>query len=133
MIQSILNSQMEESDEYWGLNQKCNLALQEADVRFAGIINRMGKIVAGGFKKGVKPLVDDAELQKLYLELALRVSMRQEFDYCLGPVKYSASYRENAIVMSFPLDSNILLVSVEPHVQIDAMANKIMRIIGLRL
>lgn len=122
---------MEKANEYWALDQKCKLVLQEDDVRFAGIISRMGKIVAGGFKKGTTPFVDDAELQRLYLELALRVSMRQEFDYCLGPVKYSASKREKAILMSFPLDSNILLVSVDPNLQIDKTANKIMKIIGL--
>lgn len=124
-------SQMGKTNEYWTLNQKCNLVLQEDNVRFAGIVNRMGKLVAGGFKNGIEPLVDDAELQKMYLELALRVSMRQEFDYCLGPVKYTVSKREKTTVMSFPLDSNILLVSIEPSIPIDMMANKIMKIIGL--
>lgn len=123
--------QIEKTNEYWILSQKCDLILQEDNIRFAGIINKMGRVVAGGFKKGIEPLVGDAELQKLYLELALRVSMRQEFDYCLGPVKYSASVREKAILMSFPLNSNILLVSLEPHTQMDIMANRIMKLIGL--
>ncbi|MGQ0605519.1 MAG: DUF6659 family protein [Candidatus Nitrosotenuis sp.] len=122
---------MEKTNEYWPLGQKCNLLLQDEKIRFAGIINKMGKLVAGGFKKETSPLVDDAELQKLYLELALRVSMRQEFDYCLGPVKYSASHREKATLMSFPIGTNILLVSTEPNLQIDATANKIMKTIGL--
>lgn len=121
---------MEKSNEYWILNQKCSLVLQEDNVRFAGIINKMGKFVAGGFRKGIEPLVEDAAMQKMYLELALRVSMRREFDYCLGPVKYTVSRREKTTVISFPLDSNILLVSAEPFIQIDTMTNKIMKIIG---
>lgn len=126
-----MNSQMEKTNEYFILDQKCKMLLQEDEIRFAGIINRMGRSVAGGSKKGIATLVDDAELQKMYIELALRVSMRQEFDYCLGPVKYCASRREKALVISFPLNSNILLVSAEPGTNIDKVANKIMKIVGL--
>jgi hypothetical protein len=67
----------------------------------------------------------------MYLELALRVSMRQEFDYCLGPVKYSTSRREKVTLLSFPIGSNILLVSAEPTVQTDIIAGKIMKIMGI--
>jgi hypothetical protein len=66
------------------------------------------------------------------MELALRVSMRKDFDYSLGPVKYTASRRQKAIMMSFPINSNVLLISAEPAVDIDKLANKIMKIIGLQ-
>ena len=39
--------------------------------------------------------------------------MRREFDHVLGPVKFAMSYREKAIVMSFPIDENVLLISAE--------------------
>lgn len=126
-----MNIQMEKTNEYWIYDQKCKKLLDEDEIRFAGLINSMGRLVAGGFKAGVNPLEDDAERQKMYMELALRVSMRKEFDYSLGPVKYTASRREKAIMMSFPLDSNVMLVSAEPNVDIDKTANKIMKIIGL--
>ena len=122
---------MEKTNEYWIYDLKCKKLLEEDEIRFAGLINSMGRLVAGGFKAGVNPLEDDAERQKMYMELALRVTMRKEFDYSLGPVKYTASRREKAIMMSFPLDSNVMLVSAEPNVDIDKTANKIMKIIGL--
>ena len=122
---------MEKTSEYWIYDQKCKKLLEEDEIRFAGLINGLGRLVAGGFKTGVNPLEDDAERQKMYMELALRVSMRKEFDYTLGPVKYTASRREKAIMMSFPLDSNVMLVSTEPNVDIDKTAKKIMKIIGL--
>jgi hypothetical protein len=92
----------------------------------------MGHLVAGGFKPGVTPLEDEAERRKTYMELALRVSMRKDFDYSLGPVKYAASRREKAVVLSFPLNSNVLLVSAEPDVDIDKTAKKIMNLVGLQ-
>ena len=127
-----MSTQKEKKGEYWLFDQKCNRLLQDEEVRFAGFINSMGRLVAGGFKDGVIPLEDEAERQKMYMELALRVSMRKDFDYSLGPVKYSASRRQKAVVISFPINSNVLLVSAEPTVDIDKFANKIMKIIGLQ-
>ncbi|HET6457786.1 MAG TPA: DUF6659 family protein [Nitrosopumilaceae archaeon] len=127
-----MSTQKEKTDEYWLFDQKCKNLLQDNEIRFAGCINSMGRLVAGGFKDGIKPLEDEAERQKMYMELALRVSMRKDFDYSLGPVKYSASRRQNAVMISFPINSNVLLVSAEPTVDIDKFANKVMKIIGLQ-
>ena len=117
--------------EYKIFQQKCDRLLQEDEIRFEGLINGMGRLVAGGFKKGVSPLEDDAERQKMYMELALRVSMRMEFDYSLGKVKYSASRREKSVMMSFPISNNVLLISAEPDVDIDNTAKKVMKMCGL--
>jgi len=122
---------LQKSHEYTIFQEKCDRLLKEDEIRFAGLINKMGRLVAGGFKKGINPLEDDAERQKMYMELALRVSMRMEFDYSLGRVKYSASRREKAVMMSFPINNNVLLVSAEPDVDIDKTAKKIMRLCGL--
>ena len=95
-------SQMEKSNEYYAFEQKCQNLLKESEIRFAGLISPMGHLVAGGMKKDLKPLEDDADMRKLYMELILRVSTRQEFDQTLGVVNYSASRREKAVVLSFP-------------------------------
>ena len=128
----VMSAQKEKAEEYLIFDQKCTLLLQEDEIRFAGFINSMGRLVAGGFKEGITPLEDEAERQKMYMELALRVSMRKDFDYSLGPVKYTASRRQKAVVISFPINSNVLLISTEPTVDIDKLANKIMKIIGLQ-
>ncbi len=127
----MMSTQNEKLSEYRLFEEKCERLLLDDSIRFAGLINSMGRLVAGGFKKGIAPLEDEADRQKMYMELALRVSMRKDFDYSLGPVKYSASRREKAVMMSFPINNNVLLVSAEPHVNIDTLANKIMKTIGL--
>jgi len=101
--------------------------LKEPEIRFAGVINPMGNLVAGGMKKGLTLLEDAEDRRKMYMELVLRVTMRKEFDYSLGEVKYTASRRKNVVVMSFPLDNEILFVSAESHVDIDKTAQKIMQ------
>ncbi len=120
----------QKSHEYSVFQQKCDVLLKEDEVRFAGLINNMGKLVAGGFKKGISPYEDEAERQKMFMELALRVSMRMEFDYSLGPVKYSASRREKVVMMSFPVNNNVLMISADPSVDIEKFSQKVLKIIG---
>jgi Family of unknown function (DUF6659) len=124
-------SQVEKSNEYYAFEQKCQNLLKEPEIRFAGLISPMGHLVAGGMKKDMKPLEDDADMRKLYMELILRVSTRQEFDQSLGKVDYSASRRSKAVVMSFPIDNKVLLVSANTDVDIDATAKKVKKIAGL--
>jgi len=66
----------------------------------------------------------------MFMELALRVSMRMEFDYSLGPVKYSASRREKVVMMSFPINNNVLMISTKTSIDIDEFAQKVSKIIG---
>ena len=124
-------SQVEKSHEYALFQKKCDALLQEPEIRFAGLINHMGHLVSGGMKKDIVPLEDEADQRKMYMELILRVTMRREFDYSLGPVKYSASRREKAVVISFPIGNKVLLVSTEPNVNIDDTAKKVMKISGI--
>jgi len=124
-------STISKSSEYSIFQQKCDILLLEDEIRFAGLINSMGRLVAGGFKEGIIPLEDEADRQKMYMELALRVSMRMEFDYSLGPVKYSSSRREKAVMMSFPINNNVLMISAETTVDIEQLAKKIMKVCGL--
>lgn len=124
-------SQVEKSSEFYAFEQKCQNLLKEPEIRFAGLISPMGHLVAGGMKKGLKQLEDDADMRKLYMELILRVSTRQEFDQSLGVVDYSASRREKAVIMSFPIGNKVLLISVNPDVNIDETAKKVKKIAGI--
>lgn len=117
--------------EQTALEQKCDTLLKESEIRFVGLINPMGRLVAGGFKSCIDSPEDEAERQKMYMELVLRVSMRKDFDYCLGKVRYSASRREKAVMMSFPIGSFVLLISAEPNVSIDKTADKIIKTLDL--
>ena len=65
-------------------DQKCKLLLKEPNVRFAGVIDKMGNFISGGFNEGIKPLEDETEMRKMFMEVALRVATRSEFDQSLG-------------------------------------------------
>ncbi|MFB5645870.1 MAG: DUF6659 family protein [Nitrosopumilaceae archaeon] len=110
--------------------QKCSALLNEPEIRFAGVIDKMGNLIAGGMKDGIKPFEDETVQKKMFMEVALRVVTRSEFDQYLGEVEYSASRRKNVVVFSFPVEKNILLLSAEKHADIDETAKKVLRILN---
>jgi len=120
-------SKMENSEHLEKYQKQCKKILSEPEIRFAGIISEMGKLIAGGFKTGIVPLEDDSERQTLYMELALRVATRREFDSSMGRVKYSASRREKVVMLSFPLKDCILMVVAETNLNIDRLAYRIIK------
>jgi hypothetical protein len=36
-------------------------------IRFVGIVNKSGEVIAGGFQKGVEPLLEGEDKQELYV------------------------------------------------------------------
>ncbi len=107
----------------------CELAKKaNSNVRFAGIINSRGRLIAGGMIPSKKRLGDRKRDEMLYMELALRVKMRSEFDDDLGKVKFSMSFREKLIVMSFPMENDVLMVSLEKKTQFENIAHSILKL-----
>ena len=109
--------------------QKLDEIFEEKDIRFAGFVDIDGNLIKGKFREGIIPFETDEEQQKIFRELAYRVSTRKHFDYSMGSVKYSASRRERLVMMSFPLKNSILLITTEPNVNIDRIAYRIIQIL----
>ena len=108
----------------------CTLSQKiDSKVRFAGVINSKGRLIAGGMAPSKKRLGDRKRDEMLYMELALRVKMRREFDDDLGKVKFSMSFREKLIVMSFPIENDVLMVSMERKTQFEKISFKILKLV----
>ena len=101
----------------------------DGKIRFAGVINSKGRLVAGGMSQSKTRLGDRKRDEMLYMELALRVKMRSEFDDDLGKVKFSMSFREKLIVMSFPIKNDVLMVSMESKTQFEKIAFNILKLV----
>jgi len=102
----------------------------DPNMRSARVINNRGHLVAGGMKKGMMPLENEKQDEMMFMEIALRVRMRHEFDKEFGSVHFSLSYREKVIIYSFPLpDENVLLVSSSIEADFGKIPFKILKII----
>lgn len=98
-------------------------------IKFVGVINERGRLVASKIKKHVH-LVNQKDEEMLFMELALRVRMRQEFEDRLGKVKYSMTVREGNIGMNFPIKTDFLYVATEPNVNLIELPLKIIQTIN---
>jgi hypothetical protein len=86
------------------------------DIRYAGVIDDAGTLVAGGMRKGIDSITDQTN-EELYLaQTALRKSMRQRFDESLGRARFAYVEREKISMLTFYMDGHTLVVTVEPNV-----------------
>jgi hypothetical protein len=110
--------------------EKCNHLLEESEIRFAGIVDKDGKLIAGGFKEGIVPYENDETKLQAFFEFVSKASIRKEFDESLGPINYIAARRDKAVLVSFPfpITQILLLISAEPTVNIESLAKKVIQI-----
>ena len=107
-----------------------NVFAIDPTIRFAGVINKMGKLVAGGMREGLSPLESVKDMNKLYVEMALRAAMRQEFDKEFGPTLYSFSEREKIKIATFPMkQGHFLLISMEKGKPHDKIISRILELV----
>lgn len=117
---------MPESD----LEKLCDrIFAADRSIRFAGVIDKMGTLVAGGMRKGIKPLEPREDRRKLYIEYALRNAMRSEFDQEYGKTIYAMSEREKIKIATFPYGDHLILISIEKKAQHDKIIGKILKLL----
>lgn len=91
------------------------------DIRYAGVIDDTGLLIAGGMRKGIDSVVDQTN-EELYLaQTALRKSMRQRFDESMGRARFAYVEREKISMLTFYMEKFTLLLSIEPNVDSHAV------------
>ena len=119
---------MENVEKFEKICQK--IVKLDPKMRSARLINSRGHLISGGMKEGLLSLEAQKQDEMMFMELALRVRMRHEFDKEFGEVHFSMSYRDKVIVMSFPLtDDDVFLISCEKDADFSKLAFKILKII----
>jgi hypothetical protein len=86
-------------------------------IRYAGIIDETGSLIAGGMRHGIDSIVDQPS-EELYLtHTALRKSMRERFDDTMGKARFVYVEREKLSLLTFYLDKKMLLITLEPNLE----------------
>ena len=87
--------------------QLCNEILGlDNSIRFVGLANKMGTLVAAKFRRGLKPLLTKEELESYTIKAALRMKTRGDYESSLGKVIYTFALYEKVKRVSIGLDSN---------------------------
>ena len=128
LIFVIMSEQNEASLQLY--DKKCKKLCEEPEIRFAGIINKEGRLLLGGFKEGITPYENDETKLQAFYNFVSKASIRKEFDESLGPINYIAARRDKAVLVSFPfpISQILLLISAEPNLNIENLAKKVVDI-----
>jgi len=108
----------------------CYSLLELDDVRFAGVISKLGNLVSSQFNSKIEPIETIEKRQKMYMQMALEIAMRKEFDSSLGEIEYISTKRKNVLMISIPVNDDLLLVSASPNTSTQKIVNYVSRIIS---
>jgi hypothetical protein len=99
------------------LNKLCErvFALND-DIRYAGVIDSTGTLIAGGMRRGIDSIVNETDEELFLTHTALRKSMRERFDASMGRARFAYVEREKMSVLTFYMADKMLLVTLEPNV-----------------
>jgi hypothetical protein len=91
--------------------QICSQVLElDISIRFAGIANNMGTLIAYRLRKGIVPLLDEGELQNSIMKTVLRMKTREDYESKLGDVIYTFTLYKRVKRASIPLEHPDLAV-----------------------
>ena len=116
----------ETKSDFTDYDDKCQKILEDPEILYAGLLDGLGSLLAGGYKQGTCSRLTDDQHQTICTELASRVTKRKKFNSELGNVKYSASRRDRVVIMSFPIIDKVVMILAEPHINIDRFAFRIL-------
>jgi hypothetical protein len=105
------SSMSSSSVPYAYAKQICGKVLElDVSIRFAGIANNMGTLIAYKLRKGVVPLLDEGELQNSIMKTVLRMKTREDHESKLGDVIYTFALYKRVKRANIPLDHPDLAV-----------------------
>jgi hypothetical protein len=82
----------------------CKEILQwDNSIRFAGIANNLGSLVATAYRNGLTPLMDKQETSHYAIQAVLRAATREDFESKIGMMEYSIGKYERLIRATIPI------------------------------
>jgi small-conductance mechanosensitive channel len=95
----------------------CNEILElDNSIRFVGIANKMGKLVAAEFNPGVEVLLTREEIEANAINAVLRMRTREDYEQKLGKTIYTFALYEKvkrASIALYQQDYSLLMISFD--------------------
>jgi len=82
----------------------------DSGIRYAAVQNNAGKIITGGFRENITPILNDEDLQMMHYYASQRWQTRKNIEHKLGSAKYAFAEYDEIKRISFPIDEKHLLM-----------------------
>ncbi|MGH9989923.1 MAG: hypothetical protein ACREAS_05740, partial [Nitrososphaera sp.] len=94
--------------------QECsNILAISPRIRYAGIINKFGRTLAGGLRKGVVPLLKPDEARNEHFIEATRNQLRKNFEKSIGQEVYTLTENEKVKIITMSSEEYFYYVTVD--------------------
>ena len=79
--------------------------IQQLDnsIRFVGIANNLGRLIATAYRKGLTPLMNEQETSHYAIQVVLRAATREDFESKIGRLEYSMGKYERLMRATVPI------------------------------
>ena len=94
--------------------QKCsNILAISPRIRYAGIMNKFGRTLAGGIRKGVVPLLKQDEARNEYFIEATRNQLRKNFEKSIGKTEYTFTENEKVKILTISSEDHFYYITMD--------------------
>ena len=94
-------------------------------IRYAGIMNKFGRTMAGGLRKGVVPLLRQDEARNEYFIEATRNQLRKNFERSIGKTEYTFTENQKVKILTIASEEYFYYITMDK----DTPANEVAKII----
>jgi hypothetical protein len=93
---------------------KCsNILAISPRIRYAGIVNKFGRTMAGGLRKGVVPLLKQDEARNEYFIEATRNQLRKNFERSIGRTEYTFTENEKVKILTIAGEDHFYYITMD--------------------
>ena len=76
---------------------------KDQSIRFVGIANHLGSLIATAYRQGLIPLMTNEETLQYSIQAVLRATTREDFESKIGKLEYSIGKYEKLIRATIPI------------------------------
>ncbi len=91
-------------------------------VRYAGVLDDTGRVIAGGMRKGISSLEPASEDLRLMANLTIQIGTDKTWDQYFGKAQFTLVKREKVNMLIFGLGTNLMLITTQPDVDLSQIA-----------
>jgi hypothetical protein len=91
-------------------------------VRYAGVLDDTGRVIAGGMRKGISSLEPVSEDLRLMANLTIQIGTDKTWDQYFGKIQYTLVKREKVTMLVFGIGRELLLITTQPDFDLDQIA-----------
>jgi hypothetical protein len=91
-------------------------------IRYAGIMNKFGRTLAGALRKGVVPLLKPDEARNEYFIEATRNQLRKNFEKSIGKTQYTFTENEKVKILTMSTEDHFFYFTMDKETPAAEMA-----------